>query len=129
MVSHPPTLHPQVITFWNFNFSSHSEPVFFFFLHEKKVKVDFRSWKTRTLAKGSSLVLSSIFTATRLSVSVSSNPDIHCHSWSEGCELGYVNCFNEQSLWSAFWFSTLSWSHFVDFWHSTFLGYRKDLFM
>lgn len=101
----------------------------FFFLYEKKVKVDFRSWKTRTLAKGSSLVLSSIFTATRLSVSVSSNPDIHCHSWSEGCELGYVNCFSEQSLWSAFWFSTLSWTHFVDFWHSTFLGYRKDLFM
>ena len=48
-----------------------------FFLYEKKVKVDFRSWKTRMLAKGSSLVLSSIFTATRLSVSVSSKTATH----------------------------------------------------
>lgn len=103
--------------------------LFFFPLYEKKVKADFRSRKTKKLAKGSSVVLSSTFTAARLFVFVSSRPDIHCHWWSEGCELGYTDCLSEQSLWSAFCFSTLSLSHFVDFWHSTFLGYRKDLFM
>lgn len=39
-----------------------------------------------------------------------------------------LNCFSEPILWSAFCFSTLSFSHF-DFWHSTFLDYRKDLFV